>query len=480
MNRSGAILLGLGIFALTLCGCKEGETIPNSPPDSFISIEKINLHGEDRLNSSVSLSWYGTDIDGFAEKFEFSINQGPWFETFARDSVFRFALDPGVDTTDVDFRLRAIDNEGAVDQTPAQLRIPLRNSPPVVEFDKDIVPKDTAFTAFTFRWLFDDPDGASTVTNAYLKINNGDWTEIDRSQPLVTIVASDPSQSGSQTANIYYGSETKPGIENVPGLNNDGFNTFQLKVLDLAGAESKPDTIENLYIKSAKSNILMIGGQPEQINKEYNKILSDIGIQFDYIDLARDGGKNQPYFWDPTFRLLAAQYDIIFFNADQSIFVNAATGETGILLEFAAPVLQDYTNNGGKSFITTSFPSGYDPSAISGPYPLDSLSTTSGQAVLQSDSSIYSDDPVYQSLSVKPQNLILGCDPFVPTVDATPLFRGQFSTFGAWEGPDVVGAYREQNGVKQQIFFSMELYLFKADPTKLRDLFTKLFNDLNQ
>jgi len=59
-------VLGLFVFS-----CKTGEELPNVAPDTKLSIEEINLIGNARLNSTVSLSWFGTDIDGYVAYYEF-------------------------------------------------------------------------------------------------------------------------------------------------------------------------------------------------------------------------------------------------------------------------------------------------------------------------------------------------------------------------------------------------------------------------
>ena len=59
-----SILWGLSAVLL-IAGCRKGEIDRNGLPDTFISYEAINLSGQNRLNSSVSLTWYGTDGDGY-------------------------------------------------------------------------------------------------------------------------------------------------------------------------------------------------------------------------------------------------------------------------------------------------------------------------------------------------------------------------------------------------------------------------------
>lgn len=75
---------------------------------------------------------------------------------------------------------------------------------------------------------------------------------------------------------------------------------------------------------------------------------------------------------------------------------------------------------------------------------------------------------------------MLGVDPFVPTVDASPIYRAQLTKYGAWKGPDIVGAVRKSGGKTKQVFFSVELYLMNNDVAAIQKLFDQvLLTDFN-
>ena len=125
------LLLGL---LLTLTACDKGELLENKAPDTRISVSEINLTGEDRLRSEVTLHWFGADEDGWITGYELSLDGTNWSPVTKQDSTFSFELTLGSDTTDIDFYVRAVDNDDAVDPTPAYLRVPIRNSPPTAIF----------------------------------------------------------------------------------------------------------------------------------------------------------------------------------------------------------------------------------------------------------------------------------------------------------------------------------------------------------
>ncbi len=462
------------ISVCLFASCEKDALIANLPPDTHLSVKAINLSGDNRLNSTVNLSWYGTDADGYVIGYEYSVNGSEWIKTESQDSTFRFPIAPGQDTTDVIFRVRAIDNDLNRDETPAELVVPLKNAPPVAEIESASFPKDTAHLAFSFRWKYSDPDGNQTVTKAFIRLNDGNWTEIDRTKPLITLIAKTPTISGYTDAHLYYNTESNPSTLSLSRFNNGGDNVVSIKVVDIAGTESVIDTSLTVFVKSKKNNLLFINGQSRTVANAYAGLIGKAGLSFDFIDLNQEGGKYMPYFWNPTYTLMMKQYPRLFLNTDQSLVINPSTGSAGLLLELMASVMQSFTDNGGKSFITTSFPSGQDLSLLRGVYPIDSISNTSGMAVIQKDSNIY--NPANQYPALSPKNLLLGIDPMVPSVDATVLYKGKLTPFGAWKGPDTVGVKRTVAGKVRQIFFSVELYLFNQDESALEALFNQVFN----
>jgi hypothetical protein len=474
LNKVRNILWILSISSLLLFGCKKDELIGNQAPETKLSVDSINLTGNNRLNSTIRLSWYGTDIDGYVTNYEYSINNGDWIATNIQDSTFKFSIDAGSDTTDILFKVRAIDDKGVKDPTPAMVSIPLKNAPPQVTIEQESFPIDTTNLALTFRWRYADPDGDNTVTKAFIKVNAGSWIEIERNKSLITLIATNTKNVGTGDAQLYYNVDNNPSAVAINSFNNGGNNTIYLKVLDIAGSESKIDTSKMVFVKPQTSDMLFLNGQNATIANAYQNLISKAGKSYDYIDLGAGGGKYLPRFWNPTYRLLTSKYKLLFINSDQGLFTNTANGNAGLLLEFLAPVLQNFTDNGGKSFITTSFPSGYDLVNIKGAFPIDSISNTSGQAVVASDSNIYNPTGLMPTLS--PKNLVLGVDPFVPSVDALVIYRARTSAFGAWKGPNVVGVKRMVAGKARQVFFSVELHLFNADNTKLENLFSYIFN----
>ncbi len=478
MRATGILLAVLtGLF----WGCTREGSLLNQPPETKLSIESINLTGEDRLNSVVRLTWYGTDVDGWVTGYEISVNEGPWTFTTLQDSTFRFAIPPGADTTDIDVRVRAWDNDSAVDPTPAELKVPLKNSPPEAIFDAATFPKDTVRAVATYRWRATDPDGDQTITNVFIKFNNGNWYEIPRNRALLSFVIDKNAPTGTSTASVYYDNDNNPQADRIDGVEINGLNTLYLKVVDLAGSESAWDTTNTFFYQTVQNDFLVIAGQPQAVTVKYRNILDNIGLNYDFIDFGINGGINQPAFWNPTFRLLSTLYTKIFVYSDPTPFTNPNTNESGPLLNFITPAIQRFIDIGGKILVSSSFANNQDVSVIAGTFPIESrvISPTGGLVRLSNDSSMF---PVASGNypEIAPTNILIGISPIVKAADAEDFYRGRLTRINGWTGDNLLGVRRRQGNNITQVFFSVELHQFDKDPVALRNLFSQiLLNDFN-
>lgn len=467
------------LFVAMSCKRKLEKT-PNLTPETIITPESINLVGDDRLNSVVFLSWFGTDVDGYVEGYEISLDNINWVYTTQNDSLFSFTLAAGSDTTDIDFYVRAIDNAKLTDPTPAYLKVPLKNTAPVASFVENGFPADTTNIVTTFRWAATDVDGDETITKAYLKANQGDWMEIDITEEILSIVPISSTQTGVTDAYVYYGTKSIPLSEKLQGLVVGDTNHFFVKVVDFANAESVPDTSDVVFVKPQISNRIYVSGLPVSPTNVYKDVMNAQSIDYDALDYYADGGKYQPGFWSPTFDLILQHYDELVVTTDESNFTNSVTGRKGDLLNFIAPSIQIFSNNGGKSLVATSFIKGQDISGITGILPIDSLSSSGGQARLYPDSALVSNlGPNYPELSA--QYVLSGMTPFYMSIGAEEVYLGELTALQGWSGPNVMGARRKDgNNNYYQYFFSIQLHSLDQNLPNLETLFNQILtNDFN-
>lgn len=348
--RPTYLLLGLG---LALTACDKGDLLENKAPDTTISISEINLVGEDRLRSEVRMRWSGSDVDGWVTSYELSLDGATWEAVTVQDSTFNFELTPGSDTTDINFYVRSIDNDGLVDPTPAYLKVPIRNSAPTAIFDTIQTLPDTAFIALTLVLDVDDLDGAENIDSIYLKANNGSWIALPKDVSILTLMPTDPAASGPVTANVYKGADAQSVGVQLDGFLPGADNVFYLRARDIADAFSPTDTSELVFITRKTSELLVIDAHPGGSNPTPEEVifpaLSASFAAFDVMDMRTNAGANVPRFWTPTFKFTISAYDKLFWYSDGSA--------VGIeLLEDAAGAIQSYLSNNGKLLLNTSFP----------------------------------------------------------------------------------------------------------------------------
>lgn len=182
-----AFLLLILIAGLLTPGCREDTSLPidrNHPPETILT----GAPGDSQTSFyRVHLYWNGSDPDGEVVGYEWAITESlPDPETIVyrltarTDSVFNLQVEPNREVLAHRFYVRAVDNEGKRDETPAYTFFAARNNcEPKVTFTEAVgigpddrlypissinqrVPGDTvpAGSAVRFRWNGHDCDVA--------------------------------------------------------------------------------------------------------------------------------------------------------------------------------------------------------------------------------------------------------------------------------------------------------------------------------
>lgn len=169
MIRPRALLpvLSLLVVACALCasGCGvKGTLAPNIAPETVVFVEGP----VDTVNHVVMLRWFGSDPDGEVVRYEFRFvypaGQAPagydssaWTSTTRRDSTFAAYTPLGYSMPT--FVIRAIDDDGLPDPTPARQTFQFSNSPPTVQLIGSPVLPNSTLPVATIQWSANDPDG---------------------------------------------------------------------------------------------------------------------------------------------------------------------------------------------------------------------------------------------------------------------------------------------------------------------------------
>ncbi len=175
MRRLVLALAALGTALALLAGCgAKGTLKPDVPPDTRIFVQGP----VDTVNHNVHLYWFGTDPDGYVRGFEVRLlnpsqpADTAWAFTTKVDSVFNVYTPTGF-TAPV-LEVRAIDDAGLRDPTPARQTFKFRNLPPVVTLLNRHRMTDTTYASVTLSWSASDPDGDGTKLRFFVWLDGNE------------------------------------------------------------------------------------------------------------------------------------------------------------------------------------------------------------------------------------------------------------------------------------------------------------------
>jgi hypothetical protein len=278
----------LMLLALAISACEENPiNKPNtfSTPETSVITERIFVN----LQASVSLSWSGTVRDGFVGGFMLTFDSTRWGTdtssafTTRQDSTFRLTffsqdttftlfvaavrLDNGnrrYDTalirgrinfgrepfTDVNRNGRYDDGEpfvdiGSIDETPARVTFPVRNSPPELARRFLTLVPDTSLPVTQFEFRANDRDGLNTLRGIQLCLNDSTFptsktVEIPIfAQDLTVILESaSPKSTGVTEAKVFVGSSNTPLSSRLPDYRMNAPNVLYVRAIDAPGSSS--------------------------------------------------------------------------------------------------------------------------------------------------------------------------------------------------------------------------------------------------
>jgi hypothetical protein len=374
-------LLGIAFaLLLSLTACDTGVTgaaTENQHPETELSVRDSslvdNLEGADRLSSTVFAAWSGTDPDGFVTTYELRFYPdtqppaGPeegWITTTSSDSLILLPIPRGERIANVVFEVRAIDNDGAVDPTPARTVFPIQNSPPTLRLSPFDQPPDTTFTVFSFAWDADDPEGVANLDRIEISLNDStSFTPLPADAEFVTLVGEETSgDAETTTADVFLGRGFQTTGLTVPNLRLDAENTFYVRAVDQTDTTS---TLQRLtwYVKPIRGDVLFVN----DFRRETNTTLVNyhLGLLREYLpaeeaidqwDISRPfttGNTGNvprsellPPNAAPTLRQFLAQYRYIYWLSS-----NATANPQTSNLSFVANATDRFFESGGKMMI---------------------------------------------------------------------------------------------------------------------------------
>ncbi len=456
------LITGL-LFVLT--GCEKeitGELNTNQPPETTVFVQN-----DDTLNTTPSvqtLFWDGRDPDGFITGFfyTFAENPGPNDWTFTKERSETFALRiTGTDTTYL-FQVKAVDDLGAEDPSPARQFFPIVNSAPEVNWLPNNIIPDTTFTVASFFWSAGDPDGDETVAFfEYALDDTSNWQELPGDSRNIVLTAGDGLSAGN--------------------------HAFFIRAVDIAGSRSQTIRMpENpgrfWFVKEPAGRYLLIDDFAVENNTSarpdayyrgmLDRLLPTLGENYSYWNIEADFPSSQTQFVE-TLKL----FDRVIWYTD----VIQTSDPHFIFAQEAIPALRQ---NGGKIIYTVQFNSKFgtqgDPLGFS---PVDSLGKSFNFIAANQ---IYYPDPVFAAQfpalpplpELKVSSFVVGLIALIPNAAAVPMYR--FDEANTDNDPIFVIAGRNDNtGAYDFVFSGTPLHFLRGNGN-LDSLFEIILQDLFQ
>lgn len=201
----------------------EGDSLPDG------EIDTLNNALQTVLASTQTMRWWGEDPDGDVIGYYYKWDhEQEWTYTTAEFETFVIPIRTATDI--FGFKVKAMDSDSLVDSTPATLIMPVKNTPPVVEFRYQSNPivtgstpdiSERTFPTRTFLWTVSDDDGLETIDSIFYTVDDTtNWIGLGASETGVTLTDLEA-----------------------------GTHVFYVKVRDVAGTESEiihyPDVADN-------------------------------------------------------------------------------------------------------------------------------------------------------------------------------------------------------------------------------------------
>lgn len=258
-----------------LVACKkdfEGAEKANIAPETFVVSDTVIRVGNNRFASQVAIQWAGTDGDGYIEGFEYRINDSAWKFTRRQDSTFLLIIPNNQDTFDFKFEVRAIDNKGERDPSPAKLFYPVKNTSPTVSFYiPTAIPSRNptkSFPALRFYWRADDLDGIASLDSFEVCLNDTNSPKIKIPPTFRDFLIVAKNLTGSSTnCDIYLGSSQNLSGLTINGLLLDDSNTLYIRAVDKVGSKSAFSAANKIFVRKPQSKILFVNAVSSQFQK---------------------------------------------------------------------------------------------------------------------------------------------------------------------------------------------------------------------
>lgn len=269
------IFLLLLFFTLFFSCKKDFEGTRNAAeyPETYMVVDSVHRDTANYLITTVQAYWWGNATRGFITGYEVSTDgMQTWKFTKLQRGTFLLNLPSGVKKGDISVYVRAIDNNGMKDPTPAQMIFPVKNTAPRATLDFSNPTPDASFPVIKFNWISSDIDGTADIdhyelvlndlsdTNTYFRIPGSviDLTVNDTTSAVsVRIEAQKVNNQFTSNCSVYTGIKASPLPGSLPGMKFDSVNVLFIRVVDKTGNVSAW-VKDSLLVRKPVSDVLLI------------------------------------------------------------------------------------------------------------------------------------------------------------------------------------------------------------------------------
>lgn len=456
-------------FLLCICACKtdiDGTQQGNAAPETHVVVDTIIRTGNDRLESRVDIRWWGNDADGYITGYEYTFEMPispstSWIFIRSQDSVFLLQTPAGQDTADFTFSVRAIDDEGAIDPTPAQATYPVKNSAPSVAFLVGEDDPTLSFPIVKFFWEGSDPDGNDNLASYELYWNDTTATPfaVDASTFSATFEAESPFAGGESDAQVFLNTSTTAEPGSIPGMRLGAWNVLYVRAVDQSAAKSGYVRSDSVYIRPVRSNVLLVNGYSggsSSVFSFYVNQLSNLGItNYDTLTLFDASAPAQVASDNLTQTRIFDYWDLIVW------FGNNAQSS----LSLAQKTSADFFDDGGKMLMAIYVSSSFDEQSDFLDFtPIAELVTPDDTTLLLDiNADIIAAESGWPNL--QGTSIVGVVRPLITQIGATPLYNASLTarddatlSLNPWNGESVVMALkRDDSGNPNFVLSTLEL-----------------------
>lgn len=515
MRKILLILLFAGIASFYSCTEKlTSSLVANTPPKTHLFLYPDSTVS--RQQSKLTLHWWADDPDGLVIGYYITWDGTHWNFTTKNDSTIAFPIE-GSEIT-YDFKVAGIDNYGNgvydnqkivnginfgpepftdkdsngvytpgenfvdignIDPNPAEIKLPLKNSPPQIQFLKDktgqvIQLPDTTFTVASFGWEASDIDGDETIQKYYIALNDTSMKiEIPGSTRFITLKATPPFTSDVISCDVYLGASIKdPYGVKLPNFKLNAKNTFYIYAVDIAEARGNtlqmPDSAHTWYVKKPTGNILVIDDYNIEDNAAtfYNQMFDSLNLKgkYDVLDIKLGKGTTTaatllPKYISPMFTETLKLFKCVFWYTE-----NAPT------LDVAQATVGSYVDAGGKILFSMMFPQIFETRGLNDFLPIDSLSAAPISIIMPNTAV----NTTTASAALGYKNLMrdnVGTIGRIWTYYTNPLTATNIYTLGVTGSP-TIAFKRNDNNI---VFIGLPLHRLNGNGANVKAFFQKVF-----